>query len=58
MTAYNMTRAMMAARWTVKNIRLTFGVSGEFARMYLQPLADPAAVLEVVKARAAIERDF
>ena len=53
-----MTRAMMAARWTVKNIRLTFGVSGEFARMYLQPLADPAAVLEVVKARAAIERDF
>ena len=54
----NMIRGMMAARWTRKNICLAFGVSREFAGLYLQPARSAEQVAEIIAARAAIAWEF
>jgi len=54
----NMIKGMMAARWTVRNICGAFGVSREFAKMYVQPATTAESVADILAARAAIVWEF
>lgn len=54
----NMIKGMMAARWTIRNICGAFGVSREFARLYVQPAVGAENVEDILIARAAIVWEF